>query len=749
MYRLWTTSALVLMIVASSELVEFEEGFANELCFTCSCSSDGTSVDCSRRGLTDIPEGFSEKVKQLNLSTNEIVTFPQKIKRFRNLVLLDLSGNRLSDLPEDALRTLSALEVLDLSKNSFESWLNLNPNEVLQPASNLKILDLSHNKFNTLGNLANQELLISSSLETLILDYNKIDSIHGQSPLSGLINIRVLKVNHNPLIRIQNLMSPTLKSMYASNCELSSFPHSALAFLPSLVYLKLSYNYRLVLSSSANTLYSTSLRYLDISYCNILKPSIQGFPYLRKALLNHNMIRYLESNEFLNNTKLEYLDLSYNNIGSLKSDTFRGLTMLKHLDLSWNEIADVPEDSLLQMPSLSQIKLSRNYLTSLGNLKSTSLNVVDISSCEISSIGKESLEGLPSLVELDLSRNLLAYIPDSISSNSLKFLNLNYNRISSITNFTFFMLPRLAVLSVVGNRFTTIWRRSYFDANSYLERLDLNDNMWRCDCNDAQMYDFYEFVTLEPNKKEESYNLICNSPINLIGQTWLEACYYVWNPTEKASNADNLVWFVLAMIICLTITLVLVNVIRASMKRRLAAIQEERERQMAEARDRLRQLRIAAEQQALINTPDPRDLISPPSYTEALSMPKLNASSHSLNETSSGRSRKKRKTRKTKSSSDLLDETERNGDMLVVDIELEETSEASRRSRRRRRPRKYGSHEIAELDQSPGARRRRMSEYDPAEDNTTVEVEVEVARPLRPRVRRYSSDEDEPRESDF
>ncbi|KAI5639747.1 leucine rich repeat domain-containing protein [Phthorimaea operculella] len=342
------------MLVASSELVEFEEGFSNELCYTCTCSSDGKGVDCSRRGLTDVPDGFSEQVKQLNLSTNELVTFPQKIKRFQNLVSLDLSGNRLSDLPEDALQTLSALEVLDLSKNNFESWLNLNPNEVLQPATNLKILDLSHNKFNTL-----------------------------------------------------------------------------------------------------------------------------------------------------------------------------------------------------------------------------------------------------------------------------------------------------------------------------------------------------------------------------------------------------------AMIICLTLTLVLVNVIRASMKRRLAAIQEERERQMAEARDRLRQLRIAAEQQALINTPDPRDLISPPSYTEALSMPKLNASSHSLNETSSGRSRKKRKTRKTKSSSDLLDETERNGDMRVVDIELEEASEDSRRSRRRRRPRKYGSHEIAELDQSPGARRRRISEYDPAEENTTVEVEVEVSRPLRPRVRRYSSDEDEPRESDF
>ncbi|XP_049875103.1 insulin-like growth factor-binding protein complex acid labile subunit [Pectinophora gossypiella] len=749
MIRLRTTSSvLLLMVVARAQVLDFEDHNSNDLCFTCACSADGSNVDCSLRDLTDIPDGFSEKVKKLNLSTNEISVFPKELIRFHNLVSLDLSGNRLTELPEDALQNLTALEILNLSRNSFDTWLHLNPNDVLQPATNLKILDLSNNKFQTMGNLANQELLISPSLETLILDGCKIQSIHGRSPLSGLINIRVFKVNHNPLIRIQNLISPTLKSLYASNCELSTIYHNELSFLPVLSYLKLSHNYRLELFSSSKTLYSNSLRYLDISYCNILKPSIQGFPNLRKALINHNMIRYLESNEFLNNTKLEYLDLSYNNIGSLKSDTFRGLTMLKHLDLSWNEIAEIPEDSLLQMPSLTQIKLSRNYITKLGHLKSTSLNIIDLSSCEINVIGTDSLEGLPSLIDIDLSHNLLSYIPESISSNTLKFVNFNYNRISTINNATFFMLPRLTSLSVVGNRFTTIWRRSYFESNPYLERLDLSDNMWRCDCTDVDMLDFFEFVTLEPNKKEESYNLICNSPINVIGQTWLEACYFVWNPSDRAPDPNNLMWFIIAMIVGLSLTLVLVNTIRASMKRRLAAIQAERERQVEEARERLRQLRLQAEQQALVNAPDPRDLISPPSYDEALSMPKLNTSCHSLNETGSSRSRKKRGRRKTKSSGDLLEETERNGDVRVVDdIEMTETSDDNRRRRRRRRNRRFGSHEIAELDESPGARRRRMSEYEPG-DSTAVEVEAELERPLRPRQRRYSSD-DEPRESDF
>ncbi|XP_075970120.1 uncharacterized protein LOC142972742 [Anticarsia gemmatalis] len=747
-------ASICLLLTTSSALGATFDTWLGNLCFVCTCSTDQTTVDCSGRGLTELPDVVDSQVKKLNLSNNEFSVFPENLQKFYTLTTLDFSGNRLSELPENALQNLTALELLNLSRNYFESWMSLNPNDAFLPATNLKILDLSHNKFKTMGNLANQELIVSSSIETLILEQCEIVSIHGRSPLAGLISLKVLRLNNNPLLRIQSLISSTLKTLEVSNCALSTINHNELMYLPSLVYLKMSHNYRLELSATAHNLFSDSLKYLDISYCNVLQPNLQGFPNLRKAVLNHNMIRSLRSKEFLNNTKLEYLDLSYNNIGSLKSDTFRGLGTIKYLDLSWNEIATIPEDTLLEMPSLTQMKLSRNYLTNVGHLKSMSLTVLDMSSCEIHSIGKDSLEGLQSLVDLDLSRNLISHIPDSISSNTLKYLNLNYNRISFINNYTFFMLPRLIGLSVIGNRFTTIWKRAYFESNPYLERLDLGDNMWRCDCSDGNMFDFYEFVTLEPNKKEESFNLICNSPINIIGQTWLEACYFVWNPAEKTPNPDSLIWFITIMIIGLALCLLIVNCVKRSMQRRLATIQAERERQVEEARDRLRQLRIRAEQEALASTPDPRDLIPPPSYDDALSMPKLNASCRSLNETGSGKTKRRRGRRKTKSSGDLLEETERNGDLPVMDdVELSETSDGGRRQRRRRINR-YGSHEVAELEQSPGARRRRLSEYNvdyasQTDDSVTMEVQAELERPLRPRNRRYSTDDNELRESDF
>ncbi|RVE54455.1 hypothetical protein evm_000940 [Chilo suppressalis] len=742
---LLTASILLLLLtVIRAEVLDFDDKNQDDICSLCTCKLDKTVIDCSRRGLTALPDGIDEKVTKLNLSNNEITMFPENLNKLYNLITLDVSNNRLSELNKYALFNLSSLEVLDISRNYFENWLNLSPNDLLLPAMKLKSLDLSHNKFRSMDNLVNQQLLISSSLEILILEYCEIDSISGKSILSGLTNIKILRLNFNPLVKIPGLVSSTLKSLHLSNCQLTTVNQDELAYLPSLIYLKMSHNYRLELAASTYTLYSASLKFLDISYCNVLHTCLQGFPNLKKAIINHNMIRYLRSYELRNNTKLEYLDLSYNNIGSMRVDTFKGLSMLKFLDLSWNQIASIPEGTLSEMPSLTQLKLARNYISQVGHMKSTSITVLDISSCEINTISKDSLEGLQSLIDIDLSRNLISHIPDSISSNTLKYLNLNYNRISHINNLTFFMLPRLTQLGVIGNRFTNIWKKSYFESNPYLDRLDLSDNMWRCDCSDPNMYDFYEFATLEPFKKEESFNLVCSSPINLISQTWLEACYFTWYPSQNVANANSLIWFIVIMITGLSFCILLVNCIRNSMKRRLLAIQQERERQVDEARQRLRELRIRAEQESLTNAPDPRDLISPPSYDEALSMPKLNVSTHSLCETGTGKTKRRRGRRKTKSSGDLLDETERNGDLPVLD-DTEPTSDDTRR-RRRRRPNRYGSHEIAELDHSPGARRRRMSEIG-AEESVTVEIELE--RPLRPRNRRYSSDDNEVRESDF
>ena len=51
----------VLTLISLARAADFDEGLS-DLCFTCVCSGDKTSIDCSRRGLTYLPDGFSIQV---------------------------------------------------------------------------------------------------------------------------------------------------------------------------------------------------------------------------------------------------------------------------------------------------------------------------------------------------------------------------------------------------------------------------------------------------------------------------------------------------------------------------------------------------------------------------------------------------------------------------------------------------------------------------------------------------------------
>lgn len=51
-----TSSLLFLILIAKADVLDAE------ICYTCTCSDGGASIDCSRRGLIDVPNGFSDKV---------------------------------------------------------------------------------------------------------------------------------------------------------------------------------------------------------------------------------------------------------------------------------------------------------------------------------------------------------------------------------------------------------------------------------------------------------------------------------------------------------------------------------------------------------------------------------------------------------------------------------------------------------------------------------------------------------------
>ncbi|CAF0707250.1 unnamed protein product [Brachionus calyciflorus] len=84
----------------------------------CTCSNK--IVRCSYQSLKKIPQDIPHDVKELYLDSNEIVELPDFLEKFTQLEKLDLSSNRLKEIPSRIFEKLTTLDTLILSFNNIE-----------------------------------------------------------------------------------------------------------------------------------------------------------------------------------------------------------------------------------------------------------------------------------------------------------------------------------------------------------------------------------------------------------------------------------------------------------------------------------------------------------------------------------------------------------------------------------------------------------------------------------------------------
>ncbi|XP_045896774.1 oligodendrocyte-myelin glycoprotein-like [Micropterus dolomieu] len=166
----------------------------------CSCGHSHREVDCSGRGLRQLPEGLQHNMRSLNLSHNRFHNLDGQLTAYTHLRFLDLSHNRLSHLPTGLPRSLWHLyaacnrlqfldkndtvyqwnlRMLDLSNNKLERAIFIN-----NTLTNLCTLNLSHNHFWTLPTN------MPAHLETIDLSHNLLVKV-----LPGSLD-RLLRLTH-------------------------------------------------------------------------------------------------------------------------------------------------------------------------------------------------------------------------------------------------------------------------------------------------------------------------------------------------------------------------------------------------------------------------------------------------------------------------------------------------------------------------------------------------------------------------
>ncbi|URD84975.1 LRR receptor-like serine threonine-protein kinase [Musa troglodytarum] len=290
---------------------------------------------------------------------------PNCWKTSSNLLLLDLSSNKLVGGVPDSLCNLQMLESLHLSHNNLSGQIP----HCLKSCTELATLDLGHNNF--IGNIPTwigESLLY---LKTLSLRSN---AFTGSIPqLSSLPSLRILDLSNNNL-------SGTIPQSFGDFNALKSAPtYQCCYFNNDSLYVEdmwlfikgseLEYTTRQL---SMDTLIDLSNNYLSGN----IPEELGNLHGLRSLNLSKNYLIGQIPWSIGRMKQLEVLDLSRNNLsGAIPSD-LAALNFLNHLNLSYNNLSGrIPNGNQLQTFTDSSIYAGNPNLCGPPLTKNCTLNI--------------------------------------------------------------------------------------------------------------------------------------------------------------------------------------------------------------------------------------------------------------------------------------------------------------------------------------------------------------------------------------
>nr|DBA25852.1 TPA: hypothetical protein GDO54_010196 [Pyxicephalus adspersus] len=219
----------------------------------------------------------------------------------------------------------------------------------------------------------------------------------------------------------------------------------------------------------------------DCRHLQLMSVPLDLPSHIQEMLLDFNHIKYLGKNTFQQYSDLTNLSLRSNSLAFLEKDIFRKTLKLESLSLQHNTIYSYYTQvatALQSATSLKWLDLSRNILNGdmvtvlLKNL--TSLEYLNLDYNTIMRLDDFTFEGLDSLKELSLQGNYIYEIEEGTFDNlkRLNTLNLAFNLLPCIVDFS---LIQLKVLNLSFNHIEWFLAREV-DIDFQLEKLDISHN---------------------------------------------------------------------------------------------------------------------------------------------------------------------------------------------------------------------------------------------------------------------------------
>ncbi|XP_036361051.1 leucine-rich repeat-containing protein 4-like [Octopus sinensis] len=162
-----------------------ESHAASDICSICKCEYSKTTIDCSSRGLTSVPQPIPPNVQSLDLNSNSIENIQSDtFQNLSSLMTLVLENNNIVKIEVNIFRDLPSLMTLLLNDNNIETI----EKGAIRDLPSLMTLFL-HN--NNIGNIAVSALHNLPRLITLFLHNNNIRKL-GVRAIHDLPNLKTI-----------------------------------------------------------------------------------------------------------------------------------------------------------------------------------------------------------------------------------------------------------------------------------------------------------------------------------------------------------------------------------------------------------------------------------------------------------------------------------------------------------------------------------------------------------------------------
>ena len=440
------------------------------------------ALDISVNNITALSGSVSNltSLERLNISHNYLETFNLDLNNLSRLQYLDLSHNNITDLVLQNLTGLASLLELHIHHNSLnESGYFPNLFEKLESLVNL---DMS---FNKIKQIPEDSFVKLKNLTHLHLNNNELTTLYNDS-FAGLDSLKQLHLDDNDLISLPSAIFQSLAALeYLSLANNHIATLNVIFWPPTVQFIHLDGNR---LTSVPERINYTSVKLLGLSDNSVSDFDIKGQAALNlKSIdLSFNQISEVKQSLFAAVPNLQYLNLENNKLAiNISSTIFQGSVKLEWLNLANNRIERIgnifSETSLKSLKTLNVSHNSVKEVTQLaGEFTGSDVKDIDLSNCNITALDSHLFANLDNLTTVYLRNNNIETFEVFNATVDTTF-DFSGNPIKCTCNVVWLKEPYVEI----GNKRMPIYRYyvpkcTAFGLDGFYSPQDLRRNQYLC-----------------------------------------------------------------------------------------------------------------------------------------------------------------------------------------------------------------------------------------------------------------------------